>query len=276
MGQNDTSQPSSITEVDLQAYMDGQLDDARRIEVEDFLAHHPEAAAEVMASLRTMDALRLHAQLQDEPSARLVTGATRLEQGLKRQVWQRTVLRLTGLAAAITAGWIIFSAVQPFNGAIQTEAATLAFVDDALDARRAQSLRQRMASQVETARYDPAELRMETDLAMPALPAGWKVVDVQIYPWDEGYSIAVTADAGDLGTVTLFAAPHVPKAPGGMRTTIVGGTTATFWQSGGLAYALVGHASESRLQAAAEVLLSSLQTEPPEIADHMKTAEDSF
>lgn len=276
MVQTDTTQPSSVSEVELQAYVDGQLDDARRIEVEDFLARHPEAAAEVMASLRTMDALRLHAQFQEEPSARLVASATRLEQGLKRQLWQRTVMRLTGLAAAVTVGWIVISAVQPFGSANQSEAATLAFVDDALDARRAQTLRQRMASQIETASYDPAELHSETELAMPSLPSGWKVLDVQIYPWDEGYSIAVTADADDLGTITLFAAPQVVKAPRGMRTTIVGETTATFWQSGGLAYALVGHASERQLQEAAEILLASLQAAPQDVAHQMPPPKKPF
>lgn len=269
MVQTDASQPNAISEVELQAYVDGQLDDARRIEVEDFLARHPEAAADVMASLRTMDALRLYAHSREEPSARLIAGATRLEHGLKRQLWQRTVLRLTGLAAAVTVGWIAISAIQPFGGANQSEAATLAFVDDALDARRAQTLRQRMASQVETANYDPAELHLETELAMPSLPSGWRVLDVQIYPWDEGYSIAVTADADDLGTVTLFAAPQVVKAPQTLRTTIIGETTATFWQSGGLAYALVGHASESRLKEAAEVLLASLQAPPQDVARQM-------
>lgn len=276
MVQTDTSQPTSISEVELQAYIDGQLDDARRIEVEDFLARHPEAAAEVMASLRTMDALRLHAQLQDEPSDRLVASAARLEQGLKRHVWRRTVVRLTGLAAAITAGWIVISAVQPFDGASQSEAATLAFVDDALDARRAQSLRQRMASQIEAVTYNPAELRSETKLAMPALPSGWRVLDVQVYPWDEDYSIAVTADAGELGTVTLFAAPLAAKAVQPMRTTVVNDTTATFWQSGGLAYALVGHASESQLQEAAMILFASLQTDPEDVAGQLTSPGSSF
>ena len=40
-----------ITETDLHAFIDGQLDVARRIEVEDYLAKHPDAAARVMADL---------------------------------------------------------------------------------------------------------------------------------------------------------------------------------------------------------------------------------
>ena len=48
-----------ITETDLHAFVDGQLDVARRIEVEDYLAGHPEIAARVMADMRARDALAL-------------------------------------------------------------------------------------------------------------------------------------------------------------------------------------------------------------------------
>jgi len=242
--------------------MDGQLDEARRIEVEDYLSRHPEAAAEVMASLRTADALRLLAQGQPAPSARLLEDATRLQQGLRRQAWRRHVLRLTGLAAAITAGWIIFSAIQPFGDANQSEAATLAFVDDAMDAQRALALRQRMASQVETVTYNPAELWLETNLAMPTLPPSWRVRDVQIYPWDEGYSIGVTADAGPLGTVTLFVAPRPAELKQTFQTARVGDASAAFWQAGDLAYALIGHTSAPLLQEAAVQLSANLALPP--------------
>ena len=259
MARNDFPQPSSITEFDLQAYMDGQLDDARRIEVEDYLSRHPEAAADLMAALRTTDALRLFAQSQDAPSGRLLEDAVRLQQGLKRQSWRRHALRLTGLAAAITVGWIVVSAIQPFGSANQrSEAATLAFVDDALDAQRALNLRQRMVSQIEAVNYDPVELWTETRLSLPELPSTWTVRDVQVYPWDEGYSIGVTADAGSLGVVTLFVAPRPSDLTSEFHVTTVGEGTAAFWQSGDLAYALVGKAPEADLQAAATQLLASL------------------
>lgn len=46
-----------ITEIDLLAYVDDQLDPARRIEVEDYLAGHPEAAMQVMIDLKHRDSL---------------------------------------------------------------------------------------------------------------------------------------------------------------------------------------------------------------------------
>jgi anti-sigma factor RsiW len=62
-----------ITEADLLAYVDDQLDVARRIEVEEHLARNPEAAARVMADLKDRDALRLAfaAELPRPPEAML-------------------------------------------------------------------------------------------------------------------------------------------------------------------------------------------------------------
>ncbi len=47
-----------ITDSDLIAFVDGQLDPMRRLEVEAHLAAHPEAAARVMADFHDRDALR--------------------------------------------------------------------------------------------------------------------------------------------------------------------------------------------------------------------------
>jgi anti-sigma factor RsiW len=47
------------TEAEIQAYVDGELDLPRRIEVEAHLEANPALAAQVMADLRLRDALRL-------------------------------------------------------------------------------------------------------------------------------------------------------------------------------------------------------------------------
>ncbi len=47
-----------ITDSDLIAFVDGQIDPMRRLEVEAHLAAHPQAAARVMADLHDRDALR--------------------------------------------------------------------------------------------------------------------------------------------------------------------------------------------------------------------------
>ncbi|RVD51021.1 anti-sigma factor, partial [Mesorhizobium sp. M2D.F.Ca.ET.140.01.1.1] len=75
-----------VTDADLDAYIDDQLDVARRIEVEAFLSARPEAAARVMSDLRTRDELR-GALAGPAGVARPATAdaARRLERGLARR-----------------------------------------------------------------------------------------------------------------------------------------------------------------------------------------------
>ena len=74
-----------ILDTDLDAYIDDQLDVARRIEVEAYLSVHPDAAARVMSDMRTRDELRL-ALAASKGMARLDANeaARRLERGLSR------------------------------------------------------------------------------------------------------------------------------------------------------------------------------------------------
>ncbi|TIX79135.1 MAG: anti-sigma factor, partial [Mesorhizobium sp.] len=83
-----------VTDADLDAYVDDQLDVARRIEVEAFLSARPEAAARVMSDLRTRDELRV-ALAGSKGMARPATAdaARRLERGLARGRALRTLQR---------------------------------------------------------------------------------------------------------------------------------------------------------------------------------------
>jgi len=83
-----------VTEADLQAYVEGQLPVARRIEVEAHLCHDRADALRVMEDLRVRDELRL--ALADMPRmARVSTtdAARRLERGLTRGSLFRRVNR---------------------------------------------------------------------------------------------------------------------------------------------------------------------------------------
>ncbi|RUY51278.1 anti-sigma factor, partial [Mesorhizobium sp. M7A.F.Ca.CA.001.13.2.1] len=80
-----TATVDPVTDIDLDAYVDDQIDVTRRIEVEAFLSARPEAAARVMSDLRTRDELRV-ALAGSKGMARPATAdaARRLERGLAR------------------------------------------------------------------------------------------------------------------------------------------------------------------------------------------------
>ncbi|MGO4839214.1 anti-sigma factor, partial [Rhizobiaceae sp. 2RAB30] len=75
-----------VTDADLDAYVDDQLDVGRRIDVEAFLSVRPETAARVMADLRTRDELRVAlAGVRGMPRPATAEAARRLERGLSRR-----------------------------------------------------------------------------------------------------------------------------------------------------------------------------------------------
>jgi anti-sigma factor RsiW len=249
-----------ITEADLLAYVDDQLDPARRIETEEYLAHEPEAAARVMADLKDRDTLRLiHSAPLPRPSEKLFEATRRLERAL---AWQELSLKLRRMAAVVALigfGW--FAHGQVGLGITDSEASPKppAFVEDALHAHETALVRARMVSQRETAEYDPAEILAETGIRLPPLPEGWQVRDAQVFPSRDGHSVEIAVDADELGRVSLFAA-QVPVF------NVIDPTVARFdkaktvyWQTGQLAYALTGTGSDKAIERAAIRLSRKLQ-----------------
>ncbi|PIK71486.1 anti-sigma factor family protein [Methylobacterium frigidaeris] len=255
-----------ITEADLNAYIDGQLDLARRIEVEEHLAARPEVAARVMADLHTRDALCAAfgpvqgVAVRPGPTPeRLAAAARRLDRAM---TWRRIGARLQRaavIAMLVGTGWLLHNETGDF-GVQNTIASTHypdsapAFVEEALQARQAALVRARVTSQRPTPAYERREVEAATGIALPDLPADWRVDDMQIFPSRSGAGVEVAIDAGSLGKVALFAtrtsdaeasAPAIVRSPEAVTV---------YWKAGHGAYALSGSGSEPDLGRAAATL----------------------
>jgi anti-sigma factor RsiW len=249
-----------ITEADLLAYVDDQLDVARRIEVEDYLAGNPAKAAEVMADLKDRDALRLAFSAPlPRPTGAILEAASGLERGLAWREMSLKIGRIAAVVALIGFGWFAHSQIG--LGITDSEASPKppAFVEDALHSHETALLRARMASQPKTVDYDPAEILAETSIQLPALPDDWQIRDAQVFPSRDGHSVEIAVDAGDLGRVSLFAA-HVPVFKV-IDPTIArsDGAKTVYWQTGQLAYALTGDGSDKAIERAAIRLSRKIQ-----------------
>ena len=275
----DDAPTDPITEGDLLAYVDGQLPAMRRVEVEAHLARHPDDAARVMGALRDRDALRqaylhqadlhqadphrmaLHragARAPGAGPARLRAGARRLDRAL---AWQRVGARLRRaavIAVLVGAGWLAHTDTGTF-GVPGTAASTVdpALVEEALQARQAVLVRARAASQRPSAAYDRADLEAATGLALPPLPADWRVRDVQVFPTRAGTGIEVSVTAAGLGDLSLFATAGTAAAiDAGTVARSPDGATA-YWQSGHTVFALSGPGDGPGLQDAAAGLAAA-------------------
>ncbi len=239
-----TSDP--VTEADLMAYVDGELDFARKVEVEGHLAGDPALASRIMGELRTRGELRLALA---EPSLPDDATTSRIAEALRRTLRRRRPLRRLMRAATVVlligGGWIATDRLGLLDISPSVASAPPpAFVLDALASFRTTSLRNHMPSQTEVKRYDREEILSATAIHMPDLPQDWVIDDVQVFPSTYGPSVSVAIETDDLGRVALHAA-----RPGTVETLPIGAVqdgleTAAFWQEADVAYALVATAAD--------------------------------
>ncbi|MCR5878153.1 anti-sigma factor [Phenylobacterium sp. J367] len=240
-----------IDDLDLNAFMDGQLDETGRRAALNRLAQDPEAAARLMGDMALAHALRTLAEAETaDPSPALTASARRLQRGLAWRPYRRWAARAASLAAVFVAGFWAGAADMPVAPGAP------AFVADAIASHRTALLRAAMTSQPETPRYDADEIRAATDIALPPRPAGWRVTDAQVYPSAEGPSVGLSF-ATPSGAVSLFAFRTDERRTIAPTTIRSEPGQVSYWQEGDLAFALIGRMPAGRLEAAAEALASA-------------------
>lgn len=247
-------QTSSIGSLDIEAYVDGELDLRRRLAVEDHLANNPDLAARVIADIRNATALRLLHQADDEPPAAMLEAARRVSERLSGS--GRAPLRLfpagrSAIAAVLVAG---AGAVTLFFATQDAQASSPSYVADAVMAFRIGLLRANMPSQHETQLFDAGDVQRSTHIRVPVLPDGWRISDVQLFPSEEGPALHIMVHTADDRTISVFAVRSAAKAPARPATIRHGEESVSYWRSGEIAYALTGFAAPDELDRVAEDL----------------------
>jgi len=244
-----------ISEFELQAYVDGQLDPVGRLEVADFLVRNPAIAARVLADLRTREAMRALALADGaEISDEIARSAQRLSSVLARGRRSRRLGRLTtaavfivGLSMAGAAYWHNLQFVAPAKAAVPE------FMEEALMSHQTAVIRSRMRSQIEIPSFDPADVKDATRIAIPQMPRGWRILDVQLFPSDYGPSLQMIFDAGRKRQVSLFAVRARINASAKPAIANVRGNDLAYWTRGGTVYVLTGEPQSFLSSAAADL-----------------------
>lgn len=246
-----------LSEEDLHAYIDDQLDVARRVEVEAYLAERPEAAAQVMADLRNRDELRMALAVRPRlVHPRTNDAARRIDGALTRRAWIPRFRPVMAATVLLTLGWSGHALVAP-RSATQADSVP-DYVEAAVSARQTSLLRAAMFSQPEVPDYDRAELLSATAIAMPELPSDWRVTDVQVFPSRFGPSIEMAITTDRYGSLSLFAARPGGFAVAPVSTLQMGELSGAHWQIGEVAYALLSEGSTDNLGEAAIGLADTL------------------
>ncbi|WP_313802105.1 anti-sigma factor [Sphingobium sp.] len=231
------------TDLEIDAYIDGELDVERRFVVETHLSRQPDLAARVMGDLGIRSALRMLAHDRRPVPGDMAAMADRLALPQKSR-WRRLMpvgLMSGGLAAAL-AIWIVGIERPP------------AYVSYAVASHRIAMLRADMQSQIEAPRFDAREVALNTRIAMPQLPDDWHVTDVQLFPTDKAPALlmAVRTDEGE--RMTIFAVHEKTGAPEHPDAVREGDQSVAYWRRGDMSYALTGDQEPRMMDATAEAL----------------------
>ncbi|WP_299621413.1 anti-sigma factor [Pelagibius sp.] len=272
----DPGNDNCVTEDDLQAYVDGQLAGAERARIESYLASHP-AEAERLAAYRKQN-IGLHGlfdpqdrrdDLSDLPP-QMAGLAAALDQKLQDSVQARPDQRrfsyrqmAAGLALLLTAGGAGWFA---YDQGVQRDDPLVAFTRQALEAH-ARLAGPQIAATGEndvSGRQVVAWLSKQPDGALLKVPdlegLGFRLVADRVIATAYGQPAAQLLYQDDGGQrITLYM--RAARAPVDTSFTFrrEGKVSQFFWQSGQLAYSLIGTMDQDRLLEIAEVIGEELQ-----------------
>lgn len=276
-----------ISDIDLNAYVDGELDAQRRIEVEAYLESNPGEAARVMHDMRVRDEIRLFMSgpavekaapgiATSEPAAS-PQPAVGVNGPLPRRkqwgaLWRRPAAELMNRARARAAsgsgrgrqtvaalclvglGWTAHGAVSSLSvNPVATAHAATHYITIA-----AQTHQQALHSGIDFKPFAEAANSLvnrlsshnpEVAVPIPQLDIGQSPDGLRTVAWDGGVAVQAAYRHGGPGLITLFASEVDRFAVTEPQAERIGNVSVAYWQVGTTVYALCGEQPEKEILA---------------------------
>jgi anti-sigma factor RsiW len=248
-----------ITEDELHAYVDQALDPARRAEVEDYLAHHPEVARRVAGDVQQRDQLRAAlAPIAEEPVPPELGLAQLLEaRQLRRPArWQLAIAAVALVGLGGFGGWALRGpASGPSAPAASSGIAALA--EEAADSYRVYApdrvhpVELRAAQQRELVTW--VSDRLQRPVAVPDLSAaGYRFMGGRVVATAHGPAGLLMYD-DDRGTrMVVLIRPMAIERDTQMAAHESGAVRGFSWAQQGVGYSVVATASPETLHPLAD------------------------
>ena len=260
-----TGRAEWVSETELQAYLDGELDDDRARAVELFIAEHPDEAARARRYRRQMVLLRrAYRPLLERP---IPPSMPRTLQATAQGSRERRGTRLAAIAAAgllllaasAGSGWWL-RGVVPADAPLEQ-----AFVSDAVAAHLTFAVEVRHP--VEVGRDEEDHLvtwlsrRLGVQLTAPDLRTpGWELVGGRLLPASVGPAAQFMYQDATGRRVTLYVRAAADPEETAFRFARHDPLSAFYWQEGGAAWALLGELPRSELLRLAHAVYRELNS----------------
>ena len=261
----------AITEADLHAYVNGQLPETRRAEVEDYLSSQPGAAARVHAYRAQRDALRQHYDpvLEEEIPASLLQLAGRAPVAVnakKQPFLSRWSLQrfAAGVAIAViggAAGWLGHARYQGGEQMAQMtplpRQAAVAHVVYSPDVRRPVEVTADQEDQL----VKWLSKRLGTPVSPPKLGAiGYELIGGRLLPGNSGpVAQFMYHDASGQRLTLYVTTENTTNRDTGFRFAQEGPVNVFYWIDGQFGYALSAGIAKSELARVATAVYDQLE-----------------
>lgn len=241
------SETRPISEAELHAYLDDELDAAARAEVEVWLSGHPDDAARVERWRRQREGMAgLHAELLEAPLPdrlrKVVEGGSRWRMRVR---WMPAAASVVLLLAGAAAGWIANEALTPQR----SEAAS--FVHNAVGAHVVFTREQRHAVEAKAGEKHLVRWlsgRVGRTLNPPVLQgAGYHLVGGRLVADDGAPAAQFMYEDKDRNRLTLYVRSARGAEDTSFRIATERGVSAFYWIEKPFAYALVGRVDRETL-----------------------------
>lgn len=269
-----TPTPSSLSDAELHALVDGQLSATERAALEARMAQDPAAQATVARWTQQRELLRgLHAEVLADPIPSTLLAAAQQTAGAQQrwQLWSRWGGMAAGVVLAFGAGWLANTAWQTQGGQRMAGPASPVseFVRQARFAYTVYSPEVRHPVEVAAAEREHLvqwlSKRLGKPLKLPNLaPQGFELVGGRLLPGDAGARAQFMFQNAGGTRVTLYLGAVDGKTGGtsaqetAFRFAADGGVPSFYWMDQGFGYALSGNLDRTTLMQLADTVYRQL------------------
>jgi len=248
---------SNLTETDLHAYADGQLDDARRVQVAAHLAHYPAAAEGVRVWRGQNEALRaLYNPVLNEPVPQRLLAVR-----VPRRRWPSYALAAGAMGLSFALGWISQSyRTERFVEVASAASATASLPRRAAVAYAVYAPEVRHPVEVGADQQDHLvkwlSKRLGSELKVPALARqGFDLVGGRLLPGRKGPGAQFMYQDAKGQRITLYVSVRdAEPRDTAFRFSQEDKVAVFYWIDGKLGYALSGEMDRASLLAVAGVV----------------------
>lgn len=234
-----------VDDMEIEAYIDGELDLTRRLAVEDHLSRNPDLAAKVMADFRNRSALRLLTGTDIRFSRSLADAVEKIRKE-SRSFWHRPALGLVAAAAIMFTSVILLKRDDP----------PPAYINLAVASHR--TLAERISFGANNPISERAHaLLLASRIAVPRLPSDWRVTDVELLDAAAGPAMLIAVKTTDGHHLSILAIRERSSAPRDPDTVRNGSQSVAYWRKGDFSYALTGEGDPDQIDATADALANS-------------------